>query len=80
MKRSFQIVHGVKIFGLQEVERLGVTLQIGVLRLIAVRALVADAAMQRQQIVQRGRLGLGKLGFYVLQPVDQRGNFLFCFS
>ena len=36
--------------------------------------------MQRQQIVQRGRLGLGKLGFYVLQPVDQRGNFLFCFS
>ena len=34
--------------------------------------------MQRQQIIQHGRLGLGKLGFYVLQPADQRGDFLFC--
>ena len=33
--------------------------------------------MQRQQVVQRGRLGLGKLGFYVLQPADQRGDFFF---
>ena len=66
MKRSFQIVHGVKIFGLQEVERLSVTRQIGVLRLIAVCALVADAAMQRQQIVEHGRLWLGKLGFHFL--------------
>ena len=77
MKRTFQIVHGIKILGLQKAERLGVTLQIGVLRLIAVRALVAIGAMQRQQIVQRGRLGPGKLSFYVLQPTDQRGDFLF---
>ena len=34
--------------------------------------------MQRQQIVQHGRLGLGKLCLYVLQPADQRGDFLFC--
>ena len=34
--------------------------------------------MQRQQIVQHGRLGLGKLGFHVLQPADQRGNLFLC--
>ena len=33
--------------------------------------------MQRQQIVKRRRLGIGKLGFYVLHPADQCGDFLF---
>ena len=35
--------------------------------------------MQRQQIVERRRLWLGKLGFYVLQPADQHGDFFFGF-
>ena len=35
--------------------------------------------MQRQQIIQHGRLGLGKLGFYIPQPANQRGDFLFGF-
>ena len=36
--------------------------------------------MQRHQIVQHGRLGLGKLGFYIPQPTNQRGDFLFCLT
>ena len=36
--------------------------------------------MQCQQIVQRGRLGLVKLGFYVLQPADQRGDLFLCLT
>lgn len=77
VKLSQPLFSLVKFFRLQKAERLGVTLQVGVLRLIVVRALVAIGAMQRQQIVQRGWLGLGKLSFYVLQPADQRGDFFF---
>ena len=62
---------------MQKAERLCVSLQIGVLRFGAVCALITIGAMQRQQVVQRGRLGLGKLGFYIPQPTDQRGDFLY---
>ena len=65
---------------MQKAKRLGVTLQVGVLRFIAVRALVAIGAMQCQQIVQHGRQRLGKLGFYIPQPTNQRGDFLFCLT
>ena len=80
MKRAFQIVHGIKILGLQKAERLGVTLQVGVLRLVAVRAFVTIGAMQRQKIVEHRWLGLGKLGFHVLQPADQRGDLFLCLT
>ena len=49
------------------------------LRSVHVRAFIAIGAMQRQQIVERRRLWLGKLGFYVLQPADQHGDFFFGF-
>ena len=78
VKRVFQIVHGVKIFGLQEAERLCISLQIGVLCLGAVRALATIGAMQRQQIVEHGRLWLGELGFYVPEPANQRGDLFLC--
>ena len=50
----------------------------GRIGLAAVCALIAVVIVDRQQLHQRRRLGLGQFSFHFFQPVNQGGDFLFC--